>query len=80
MFDRMTENDEAKIPQAKRVRARYRKRGPQDVPYEPAYFAAKHGLTQRAARVIITANGPSRNMCDAAARAFLAAVAARVRT
>ena len=45
--------------------------------YEPDLFAAKHGLTLKAAKVILTSNGPSRHRCDASARAFLAAVAAR---
>ena len=48
-----------------------------DHPYEAAFFAEKHGLTLKAARVILYSNGPSRSMCDAAARAFMEAVAMR---
>jgi hypothetical protein len=46
-------------------------------PYSAEFFAEKHGLTLKAAAVILNANGPSRAMCDAAARAFLAALAIR---
>jgi hypothetical protein len=46
-------------------------------PYEVEFFAKKHGLSLKAARVILYSNGPSRTMCDAAAKAFVAAVAAR---
>ncbi|TGQ35683.1 hypothetical protein EN859_023595 [Mesorhizobium sp. M00.F.Ca.ET.216.01.1.1] len=45
--------------------------------YEVEFFAKKHGLSLKAARVILYSNGPSRTMCDAAAKAFVAAVAAR---
>jgi hypothetical protein len=45
--------------------------------YEVEFFAKKHGLSLRAAKVILFSNGPSRTMCDAAAKAFVAAVAAR---
>lgn len=48
-----------------------------DFPYDVAFFAEKHGLTLRAAKIILCSNGPSRTMCDAAARAFVAALAAR---
>ncbi|GLS30783.1 hypothetical protein GCM10007937_24910 [Mesorhizobium albiziae] len=51
-----------------------------ELPYEPAYFAEKHGLTLKAAQVILTANGPSRQRCDVAAQAFLVAVSARKRS
>jgi hypothetical protein len=50
-----------------------------DLPYEPAFLAEKHGLTLEAAKVIITANGPSRLACDASAKFFAEAVAARHR-
>lgn len=46
-------------------------------PYEPAFFALKYNMTLKAAEVVLHANGPSRNACDGAARAFTAAVAAR---
>lgn len=46
-------------------------------PYDTADFAEKHGLSLRAADVILSANGPSKVACDAAARAFADAVAAR---
>lgn len=36
-------------------------------PYEVAYFAEKHGLTQEEARRIIAQAGPSRADADAAA-------------
>jgi hypothetical protein len=45
--------------------------------YELEFFAEKHGLSLKAAKVILYSNGPSRTMCDAAAKAFAAAVAAR---
>ncbi len=45
--------------------------------YEVEFFAQKHGLSLKAAKVILYSNGPSRTMCDAAAKAFVAAVAAR---
>jgi hypothetical protein len=35
-------------------------------PYEVAYFARKHGLSQEQARDIIKKHGPSREACDAA--------------
>lgn len=35
-------------------------------PYEVAYFARKHGLSQDRARDIIEKHGPSREACDAA--------------
>ena len=53
---------------------------PADRPYEIEGFAEKHGLTLKAADVILLANGPSRVACDAAARAFLAAVAGRTQS
>jgi hypothetical protein len=52
---------------------------PDDPAYEASEFAAKHGLTIKAAKIIMVSNGPSRVACDAAARAFLAAIAARRR-
>ncbi|MHB2265676.1 DUF3606 domain-containing protein [Aliihoeflea sp. PC F10.4] len=36
-------------------------------PYEVAYFAQKHGLSQQQARDIIEKHGPSRDACDKAA-------------
>jgi hypothetical protein len=49
----------------------------EDPGYDAAFFADKHGLTLQAARVILAANGPSRIACDAAAKAFLIAIATR---
>ncbi|TIP07539.1 MAG: hypothetical protein E5X73_36420 [Mesorhizobium sp.] len=49
----------------------------EDHSYEVEFFARKHGLSLKAARVILYSNGPSRTMCDAAAKAFVAAVAVR---
>ncbi|WP_246800621.1 hypothetical protein [Mesorhizobium amorphae] len=49
----------------------------QNEPYDPALFAEKHGLPLKSAEIIVDANGPSRRACDAAARAFLDAVATR---
>jgi hypothetical protein len=46
-------------------------------PYDPALFAAKYGMTLKAAKVVLYANGPSRRACDGAAKAFMAAIAAR---
>ncbi|UVK38638.1 hypothetical protein LHFGNBLO_005830 [Mesorhizobium sp. AR10] len=46
-------------------------------PYDPALFADKYGMTLKAAKVVLYANGPSRTACDGAAKAFMAAVAAR---
>jgi hypothetical protein len=43
--------------------------------YEAEFFAAKHGLTLRVAKVVLYSNGPSRQKCDAAARVFVVAVA-----
>jgi hypothetical protein len=48
-----------------------------DHPYDQKHFAAKHGLTAKAAEVILLANGPSRVACDAAARAFVQAIGVR---
>ncbi|CAN7324565.1 hypothetical protein [Mesorhizobium sp. LjNodule214] len=44
-------------------------------PYEVISFAQKHGLTIPAADAVLFAKGPSRTACDAAAMAFLCAVA-----
>ncbi|TPM95037.1 hypothetical protein [Mesorhizobium sp. B2-1-3A] len=41
-----------------------------DLPYDVLEFAAKHGLTAKAAEVVLTINGPSKHRCDAAAVAF----------
>ncbi|MER9740775.1 hypothetical protein [Mesorhizobium sp. M0187] len=45
--------------------------------YTAAEFAEKHGLTVKAAEIILSVNGSSRVACDAAARAFKEAVAHR---
>jgi hypothetical protein len=50
-----------------------------DQPYEVTSFAQKHGLTIRAADAVLFAKGPSRTACDAAALAFLCAVAAHAK-
>ncbi|RWE59264.1 hypothetical protein [Mesorhizobium sp.] len=50
-----------------------------DKPYEIAAFAKKHGLTIRAAELILFAYSPSRAACDTAATAFLTAVAAQAK-
>ena len=47
-----------------------------DQPYEVTSFAQKHGLSIGAADAVLFANGPSRMACDAAALAYLCAVAA----
>ena len=51
--------------------------GAENEPYDTETFAQKHGLSERAAEVVLFSNGPSRTACDAAARAFKVAVAAR---
>ena len=51
--------------------------GSDNDPYEAAFFAEKHGLSLRAAKIVLYSNGPSRTMCDAAAKAFREALAAR---
>jgi hypothetical protein len=40
-------------------------------PYETASFARKYGLSQKLARTMLDANGPSRRACDAAATTYL---------
>jgi hypothetical protein len=45
--------------------------------YKAGEFAARHGLSLKAAEIILFSNGPSRVACDAAAKAFLAAIAIR---
>ncbi|RVD30147.1 MULTISPECIES: hypothetical protein [unclassified Mesorhizobium] len=40
-------------------------------PYDLDLFMEKHGLSRRAAQVILHSNGPSRIQCDAAADAFV---------
>ncbi|UVK46637.1 hypothetical protein BPNPMPFG_002327 [Mesorhizobium sp. AR07] len=50
-----------------------------DASYEIAYFAVKHGISLKAAEIIPTVNGPSKRICDAAAVAFVAAVAGRAK-
>lgn len=54
-------------------------RSEDDQPYEIASFAEKHGLTMPAADAVLFAKGPSRTACDAAALAFLCAVAAHAK-
>ncbi|MER9139654.1 MULTISPECIES: hypothetical protein [unclassified Mesorhizobium] len=54
-------------------------RSEEDQPYEVTSFAKKHGLTLRAADAVLFAKGPSRTACDAAALAFLCAVAAQAK-
>lgn len=49
----------------------------EDTGYDATFFADKHGLALQSARVILAANGPSRIACDAAAKAFLVAIATR---
>lgn len=51
--------------------------GAENEPYDTAVFAKKHGMSQKAAEVLLFAIGPSRTACDAAARPFLQAVARR---
>ncbi|RWC49986.1 MAG: hypothetical protein EOS55_05330 [Mesorhizobium sp.] len=46
-------------------------------PYDIAAFATKYGMSEKAAEVVLSANGPSRTACDAAARSFMEAVARR---
>ncbi|AZO47912.1 MAG: hypothetical protein EOS58_18310 [Mesorhizobium sp.] len=53
----------------------YEKILPDEQPYEVITFAKKHGLTVPAADAVLFAKGPSRKACDAAALAFLCAVA-----
>ncbi|CAH2395739.1 MULTISPECIES: hypothetical protein [Mesorhizobium] len=50
-----------------------------DKPYEITAFAKKHGLTTRAAELILFAYSPSRAACDTAATAFLTAVAVQAK-
>ncbi|RWB91151.1 MAG: hypothetical protein EOQ52_06910 [Mesorhizobium sp.] len=45
-----------------------------DHAYDPIEFANRHGLTLRQAIVVIESNGPSREKCDQAGRAFAAAL------
>lgn len=52
---------------------------PGDPPYDVESFAEKYGMTLKAAKVVLYANGPSRVACDAAARAFNEAVEMRNR-
>ncbi|CAN7432298.1 hypothetical protein [Mesorhizobium sp. LjRoot246] len=51
--------------------------GAEKEPYEIAVFARKYGMSEKAAEVVLSANGPSRTACDAAARSFMEAVARR---
>ncbi|RWC54586.1 MAG: hypothetical protein EOS56_28305 [Mesorhizobium sp.] len=46
-------------------------------PYDIAAFARKYGMSEKSAEVVLSANGPSRTACDAAARSFMEAVARR---
>jgi hypothetical protein len=52
---------------------------PENQPYEVTSFARRHGLTIPAAEAVIFAKGPSREACDAAALAFLCAVASQAK-
>jgi hypothetical protein len=52
---------------------------PENQPYEVTSFARRHGLTIPAADAVLFAKGPSREACDAAALAFLCAVAAQAK-
>ena len=52
---------------------------PSEAPYTVEEFAQKYGLSLKAAEVVLTANGPSRQKSDAGARAFIDAVAYRRR-
>ena len=52
---------------------------PELQPYPAGLFAEKHGLSLKAAEIILYTNGPSQIACDAVARAFLAALALRAR-
>ncbi|RUW63372.1 hypothetical protein [Mesorhizobium sp. M7A.F.Ca.US.008.03.1.1] len=49
-------------------------------PYDAAVFARKYGMSRKAAEVVLSANGPSRTACDAAARSFMEAVARRAKS
>ena len=50
-----------------------------DQPYEITSFAQKYGLTIPIADAVLFAKGPSRTACDAAALAFLCAIAAQAK-
>lgn len=50
-----------------------------DQPYEITSFAKKYGLTIPIADAVLFAKGPSRTACDAAALAFLCAIAAQTK-
>lgn len=45
--------------------------------YDVAEFAEKHGLTIAQAKIVITANGPSKHKCDIGAVAFRQALEVR---
>lgn len=49
----------------------------EDQPYETASFASKYGLSDKLAKAMLIANGPSRRPCDAAASTYLRYVALR---
>jgi hypothetical protein len=66
---------EVKVSKAQRVLDP----GSEGQPYPMGSFAEKHGLSLKAAAAILHSNGPSQIACDAAARAFLAALALRGR-
>ena len=51
-----------------------KKAGDWDEAYDPSYFAKKHGLTEKQAKIVIQSNGPSKHSCDHAARMFVAAL------
>ncbi|PBB96083.1 hypothetical protein [Mesorhizobium sp. WSM3862] len=49
----------------------------EDQPYETASFASKYGLSDKLAKAMLIANGPSRRACDVAASTYLRYVALR---
>jgi hypothetical protein len=49
----------------------------EEQPYDPAFFASKHGLPLRLAKTMIEAKGGGRRACDAAAATYLKYVALR---
>lgn len=54
-----------------------KKTGENDYPYNVADFAARYGLTEKSAQIVLMINGPSRARCDAAAAAFREALVQR---
>ncbi|RUX76907.1 hypothetical protein EN925_07195 [Mesorhizobium sp. M7A.F.Ca.US.006.04.2.1] len=45
---------------------------------EVADFAARHGLTEKSAKIVLMINGPSKARCDPAGAAFKVALIQRV--